>query len=105
MVLLAFVTSVQWTPPELPPVKHCRTVFTLAVSATIVRKNSITTAEVGILSYYPNEPGVDGAEHGAVRHDSFVDLVYVVHQPAKLHCAEVSANGEPCFMLQNTTIA
>lgn len=26
MVLLAFVTSVQWTPPDFPPVKHCRTV-------------------------------------------------------------------------------
>lgn len=24
MVLLALVTSVQWTPPDLPPVKHCQ---------------------------------------------------------------------------------
>lgn len=24
MVLLALVTSVQWTPPDRPPVKHCR---------------------------------------------------------------------------------
>lgn len=24
MVLLALVTSVQWTPPDFPPVKHCR---------------------------------------------------------------------------------
>lgn len=101
MVLLALVTSVQWTPPDFPPVKHCRTVFTISVSATVVRKSSISTAEVGILRDYPNEPGVDGAEHGAVRHDSFVDLANVVHQPAKLHCAEVSANGEPCFMLQD----
>lgn len=48
---------------------------------------------------YPDEPGVHGAEHGAVRHDSFMNLVHVVHQPAKFHRAEVSANGETCFML------
>lgn len=65
------------------------------------RKSPISTEEVGILSDYPNEPGVHGAEHGAVRNDSLVDLVYVVHQPAELHRAEVSADGEPCFMLQS----
>lgn len=49
---------------------------------------------------YPDEPGVHGAEHGAVTHDGFPDLVYVVHQPAEFHCAEVSADRESCFMLQ-----
>lgn len=48
---------------------------------------------------HPDEPGVDGAEHGTVRHDGLVDLVHVVHQPAKFHRAEISANGESCFML------
>lgn len=48
---------------------------------------------------YPNEPGVHGAKHGAVRHDGVTDLVHVVHQPAKFHRAEVSADWEPCFML------
>lgn len=102
MVLLALVTSVQWTPPDLPPVKHCRIVFTISVTSTTLHYVKfvfqLLRQEV---RNYPNEPGVDGAKHGAVRHDSFVDLVYVVHQPAELHCAEVSANGEACLMLQN----
>lgn len=62
--------------------------------------NNISMAPVPLLTY-PNDPGVDSAEHGAVRHDGFMDLVHVVHQPAKFHCAEVSADGEPCFMLQD----
>ena len=49
---------------------------------------------------YPDEPGVHGAEHGAVRHHCIADLVHVVHQPPELHRAEVSADGEPGFMLQ-----
>lgn len=50
---------------------------------------------------YPNEPGVDGAEHGAVRDDGFLDLVHVVHEPAEFHGAEVGADGETRFVLEN----
>lgn len=49
---------------------------------------------------YPDEPGVHGPEHGAVTHDGFPDLVYVVHQPSEFHGAEVSADRESGFMLQ-----
>ncbi len=50
---------------------------------------------------HPDEPGVHGAEHGAVRHDGFMDLGHVVHQPAKFHRAEVSADREPRLVLQD----
>lgn len=35
-----------------------------------------------------------------MRDHSFVDLVHIVHQPAKFDGAEVSADREPRFMLQ-----
>lgn len=49
---------------------------------------------------YPDEPGVHGAKHGAVTHDGFPDFVYVVHQPSEFHGAEVRADRESGFMLQ-----
>lgn len=52
---------------------------------------------------HPDEPGVHGAEHGAVGHHGVADLVHVVHQPAKLHRAEVGADREPRLMLPGAT--
>lgn len=105
MVLLALVTSVQWTPPDLPPVKHCQ--------EAVRNKDQFffNSFEVQHLKkkkdkrkcHYPYEPGVHGAEHGAVRHHGLVDLVHVVHQPAEFHGAEVRADRESGFMLQHDT--
>lgn len=72
--------------------KHTQSQFLTADTTTIEGKEEVFT--------HPYEPGVHGAEHGSVRHDGFVDLVHVVHQPAELHGAEVRADRESCFMLQ-----
>lgn len=55
MVLLALVTSVQWTPPDLPPVKHCWTAIrnTHTKSVFVSQLHDIyTSVEAGSL-YLP----------------------------------------------------
>lgn len=99
MVLLALVTSVQWTPPDLPPVRHCAT-NKVNIVFHFIQRTCLWLLLKKEACDYPNKPGVDCAKHGAVRDHSLVDLVHVVHQPAKFDGAEVSADREPRFMLQ-----
>lgn len=83
----------------LPPGQTLSTSQSNNCDSSIVETLSMTSTQPAKEQSYPNEPGVDGAEHGAVRDDSFVDLVHVVHQPAEFHRTEVGADGEPGFML------
>lgn len=52
----------------------------------------------------PNKPGVYGAEHGAMTSHGLLDRLYIVQQPAKLHRAEVGAEREARFILQQHKI-
>ena len=48
---------------------------------------------------HPDEPGVDGPEHGSVCQDGLADLVHVIHHPAELHSAEVRTDGQAGLVL------
>lgn len=52
MVLLALVTSVQWTPPDFPPVKHCRFI-----------KNNVSTEPPAWTKHRPPGPDFTQMSH------------------------------------------
>lgn len=88
MVRLALVTSVQWTPPLLPPVRHWG-------NRDLTFSRGRTADEPSqVCNTYPDDPGVHCSKHGAPTQDRLADLSHIVQQPAELHRAEVRADGK-----------
>lgn len=93
-----------WFPPRQTLLGRHLKAFNIA-SSVHLQLPPISTKEVRQEIYEdPNKPGVYGAEHGTARSHGLLDGLYVVQQPAKLHGAEVGAEREARFMLQQHKI-
>lgn len=92
IVRLAFVTSVQCTPPLLPPVRRWG-------QQTAKQSSQVINERPHICNTYPDDPGVHRAKHGVPAQDRLAYFVHIVQHPAELHCTEVSADGKACLPL------
>lgn len=92
MVRLAFVTSVQCTPPLLPPVRHWG-------QRTAKQSSQVLNERPHVCNTYPDDPGVHRTKHGVPAQDRLAYFLHVVQHPAELHCTEVSADRKACLPL------